>query len=99
MSRFWMLFLCLALGGCDVYTSATKTTFDANAAYARHIADAAAAGVNPDGSTYTREEAAYHLECFARTFQNLSDAGHWRPPTYAKAPATRPTTLPWNNRE
>jgi hypothetical protein len=40
---------------------------------------------------------AYQLECFARTFQNLSDAGHWKAPTYPKAPTTQPTTLPWDN--
>jgi hypothetical protein len=38
---------------------------------------------------------AYQLECFAETFQNLSDGGHWKQPTFKAAPTTVPTTLPW----
>lgn len=84
--------LLASLSGCDFYTSATVQTFDANAASARAIADSAAKGVTP------APDMAYQLECFARTFQNLSDAGHWKAPTYPKAPATQPTTLPWDNK-
>ena len=94
MSKVWMFLLCgslATLAGCDFYTSATVQTFDGNAASARAIADSAARGATPPA------DMAYQLECFARTFQNLSDAGHWKAPTYPKAPATQPTTLPWDN--
>jgi hypothetical protein len=83
--------LLASLAGCDFYTSATVQTFDANAASARAVADSAAKGATPP------PDMAYQLECFARTFQNLSDAGHWKAPTYTKAPTTQPTTLPWDN--
>jgi hypothetical protein len=83
--------LLACLSGCDFYTSATVTTFDSNAASARAVADSAAKGDTPP------PDMAYQLECFARTFQNLSDAGHWKAPTYPKAPTTQPTTLPWDN--
>jgi hypothetical protein len=102
MKRIALLTLLLALlfsAGCDCYTTATRVTFDANAQYSRNIADAAAAGVKPDGTALTPADSAYYLECFARTFQNLSDAGHWKTPTYPKAPTTMPTTIPWNNKE
>jgi hypothetical protein len=96
----FLLCACLAAqAGCDFYTSATRATFDANATYSRNIADAAAKGVKPDGAAMTPADSAYYLECFARTFQNLSDAGHWRPPTFPKAPTSRPTTIPWDNRQ
>jgi len=94
-----IVLLPAGLAGCDMYTAGTVRTFDNNAAFSRNIADAAAAGVKPDGTPYTVLDAAYHLECFTRTFQNLSDAGHWRPPTYPKAPTTRPTVIPWDNRQ
>ncbi len=86
-------FLLASLSGCDFYTSATVQTFDTNAASARAVADSAAKGDTPP------PDMAYQLECFARTFQNLSDAGHWKTPTYPKAPATQPTTLPWDNKQ
>lgn len=87
----------LLVGGCDVYTSDTRATFDRNAAYSRLIADACASGKKPDGSAYTIYDASLDLENFARTFQNLSDAGHWKQPTYPSGVTTRPTTIPWNN--
>ena len=93
MSKVWTFLLCAcltaALAGCDVFTSKTIAVFDDNATYSRNIADAAAQGA------LTGADQAYYLECFARTFKNLSDAGHWRQPTYPKAPTSRPTTLPW----
>ena len=99
MSKVWMFLLCAclaaAMAGCDAYTSKTIAVFDDNATYSRNIADAAAQGVKPDGQPFTTLDAAYYLECFARTFTNLSDAGHWRQATYPKAPTSRPTTLPW----
>ena len=99
MSKVWTFLLCAclvaALAGCDIYTSKTISVFDDNAAYSRNIADAAAKGVKPDGQPFTAPDAAYYLECFARTFKNLSDAGHWRQPTYPQAPTSRPATLPW----
>jgi hypothetical protein len=87
------LFLVVMLCGCDMYTAKTVTTFDTNATVARAIADSAAKGTTPPA------DMAFQLECFARTFQNLSDAGHWKPPTYPKAPTTQPTTLPWDNKQ
>lgn len=87
------LALILSMCGCDFYTTHTKAVFDTNATASRHIADAAATGALPPA------EMAYELECFARTFQNFSDAGHWKQPTYPKEPTTQPTTLPWNNKE
>jgi len=89
LSAVVILVLVLCIAGCDVYTSKTVATFDSNAASARNIADAASSGDTPPAAM------AYQLECFAETFQNLSDAGHWKQPTYPKAPTTVPTTLPW----
>jgi hypothetical protein len=83
------LVVVLVIAGCDVYTSQTVATMDSNAASARNAADAANKGDTPQPAM------AYQLECFAEAFQNLSDAGHWKQPTYPKAPTTVPTTLPW----
>ena len=101
VTRVLFLVVLMAVGcallasavGCDVYTAKTVTTFDTNATSSRAIADAAAKGVTPPA------DMAFQLECFARTFQNLSDAGHWKPATYPKAPTTQPTTLPWDNKQ
>jgi hypothetical protein len=84
-----VIVLVMCIAGCDVYTSGTVATFDTNAASARNAADAANAGQT------SQPAMAYQLECFAETFQNLSDAGHWRQPTFTAAPTTVPTTLPW----
>ena len=78
-----------SLAGCDSYTAKTAQTFDNNAVYSRNIADAAAA------DKLTPAEQAYYLECFARTFKNLSNAGHWAKPAFASEPTNKPTTLPW----
>jgi len=39
-------------------------------------------------------DVAWIVENERRAAQNLSDAVHWRPPTY-KYPARRPEALPW----
>ena len=80
--------VCL-LAGCDVYTAKTVQEMDQNATISDWAANKSAAG------NMSREEEAYWLEVFRRAFRNLSDAGHFKAPTYKDAPTTMPTTLPW----
>jgi hypothetical protein len=85
-------FMCLvmaACAGCDMYTAKTVAGMDNNALASRLIASQA------EANQLTPASMAYYLENDARAFQNLSDAGHWRQPTFATAPTNRPTTLPW----
>jgi hypothetical protein len=85
----WTLIAVTMLGGCDVYTAETVKQMDQNAMTSRAIANDATAG------RLTPETMAYDLELLARGYQNLSDAGHWRKPTFTGPPTTMPTTLPW----
>jgi hypothetical protein len=84
-----LLLLAMLAGCCDILTVETKNVFDKNAIYARHIANAGASG------SLSPADQAYYAEVFARTFENLSNAGHWQPKTFSGPPTNRPTTLPW----
>jgi len=81
--------LIVGMCGCDVYTSKTVNQMDDNATYSRNIANQANAG------QLSQAQEAYYLECFARGYENLSAAGHWKQPPFVAAPTTMPTTLPW----
>ena len=83
------LALILWLSGCDVYTAATVKEMDANASLSRTEANKANQG------QLTPEQMAYDLEVFARGYENLSQAGHFKKPLYVGAPTSQPTTLPW----
>ena len=84
-----LMLLAMMAGCCDVLTVETKNVFDENAADARDIANAGASG------SLSPADQAYYAEAFARTFKNLSNAGHWQPKTFSGPPTNRPTTLPW----
>ena len=75
--------------GCDIYTSATVNLMDTNAGLARAEANKA------NQNQLTPAQMAYDLEVFARGYENLSAAGHFKKPVYTGAPTTQPTTLPW----
>jgi hypothetical protein len=84
-----LLTLAGLLAGCDVYTAATVKEMDSNASLARTEANKGNQG------QLTPEQMAYDLEVFARGFENLSQAGHFKKPLYVGAPTSQPTTLPW----
>ena len=70
-------------------TAATVKEMDSNASLSRSEANKANQG------QLTPEQMAYDLEVFARGFENLSQAGHFKKPLYVGAPTSQPTTLPW----
>lgn len=77
------------LGGC----AADRATVDHRAAVMTGVADR----INADGVPTAPQDQldfALCIENERRAAVNLSDALHWRKPTY-KYPAKRPTTLPW----
>lgn len=83
------LILCVCLSGCDVYTAATVKEMDSNASLARTEANKGNQG------QLTPAQMAYDLEVFARGYENLSQAGHFKKPLYVGPPTSQPTTLPW----
>ena len=87
---FVLLFGVTAVGtGCSV----DRATIDHRAAVMSGVADKVNAGTTDD----LRDNAldvAWIIENERRAAVNLSDAFHWRAPTY-KYPARRPTELPW----
>ena len=95
-SRIVML-LCMAVavvglacvGGCAMDRSA----IDHRAAVMSAVADKINTGT-PDDLRDNALDVAWIVENERRAAQNLSDAVHWRPPTY-KYPARRPDALPW----
>ena len=83
------LALIVLLAGCDIYTAQTVKEMDSNASLSRSEANKANQG------QLTPEQMAYDLEVFARGYENLSQAGHFKKPLYVGAPTSQPTTLPW----
>ena len=100
--RTWMMSLCAlalllvtAIGGCTVFSSADRARVDHRAA----VMAAAADKIN--GSTVEElsdpavlKYVAHIMENERRAAVNISDAAHFRKPTY-RWPAKAPTTMPW----
>ena len=92
-----MLVVVLVLLSCAAVVStgcsAGRAIIDHRAAVMSGVADKVNSGTADD----LRDNAldvAWVIENERRAAVNLSDAFHWRAPTY-KYPARRPTELPW----
>jgi len=88
-----MLVLLFAVAMVSTGCAADRATVDHRAAVMSGLADKINSGTAED----LRDNAldvAWCLENERRAAVNLSDAFHWRTPTY-KYPAKRPTELPW----
>ena len=84
-----MLCLCVFFGGC----AADRSTVDHRASVMNGLADK----VNSSTAEDLRDNAldvAWIVENERRAAVNLSDAFHWRKPTY-KYPSKRPDSLPY----
>ena len=82
--------LCCLAAGCTVFSAADREVVDHRAAVMRALADRLNAAAEP----WDKLTLAYIIECEARAAANLSDAAHWRAPTFTHAP-TFPAALPW----
>ena len=85
----------LLVGGCTYMSAKDKLVVDHRAAVMNPAADR----VNACTFEQLKDNEvllfiAYTIECERRAAVNLSDAAHWREPTYKYKPKM-PTSLPW----